>query len=66
MNKKLKNAFLNVLIVTLLCTSVVLIFKNQIREFLTENANDKIITAYKNGKDEVDIPWWQKMFTDNE
>ena len=66
MNKKLKNTFLNVLIVALLCTSVVLIFKNQIREFLTENANDKIITAYKNGKDEVDIPWWQKMFTDNE
>ena len=66
MNKKLKNTFLNVLIVALLCTSVVLIFKNQIREFLTENANDKIITAYKNGKGEVDIPWWQKMFTDNE
>ena len=66
MSKKLKNAFLNMLIVVLLCTSVVLIFKNQIREFLTGNANDKIITAYKNGKDEVDIPWWQKMFTDNE
>ena len=58
--------FLNVLIVVLLCTSVVLIFKNQIREYLTGNANDKIITAYKNGKGEVDIPWWQKMFTDNE
>ena len=66
MNKKFKNAFLNVLIVVLLCTSVVLIFKNQIREYLTGNANDKIITAYKNGKGEVDIPWWQKMFTDNE
>lgn len=66
MNKKLKNTLLNVLIVVLLCTSVVLIFKNQIREYLTGNANDKIITAYKNGKGEVDIPWWQKMFTDNE
>ena len=66
MNKKYKNAFLNVLIVVLLCTSVVLIFKNQIREYLTGNANDKIITAYKNNKGEVDIPWWQKMFTDNE
>ena len=66
MNKKLKNTILNILIVVLLCTSVVLIFKNQIREYLTENANDKIITAYKNGKGEVDIPWWQKMFTDNE
>ena len=66
MNKKLKNTFLNILIVVLLCTSVVLIFKNQIREYLTGNANDKIITAYKNGKGEVDIPWWQKMFTDNE
>ena len=66
MSKKLKNTILNILIVVLLCTSVVLIFKNQIREFLTGNANDKIITAYKNGKDEVDIPWWQKMFTDNE
>ena len=65
MNKKFKNAFLNVLIVVLLCTSVVLIFKNQIREYLTGNANDKIITAYKNNKGEVDIPWWQKMFTDN-
>lgn len=66
MNKKLKNIFLNILIVVLLCTSVVLIFKNQIREYLTGNANDKIITAYKNNKGEVDIPWWQKMFTDNE
>ena len=66
MNKKFKNAFLNVLIVVLLCTSVVLIFKNQIREYLTGNANDKIITAYKNNKGEVEIPWWQKMFTDNE
>ena len=60
------NTFLNILIVVLLCTSVVLIFKNQIREYLTGNANDKIITAYKNNKGEVDIPWWQKMFTDNE
>ena len=66
MNKKLKNTLLNILIVVLLCTSVVLIFKNQIREYLTGNANDKIITAYKNGKGEVDIPWWQKMFTENE
>ena len=66
MNKKLKNTLLNILIVVLLCTSIVLIFKNQIREYLTGNANDKIITAYKNGKGEVDIPWWQKMFTDNE
>lgn len=66
MNKKLKNTLLNILIVVLLCTSVVLIFKNQIREYLTGNANDKIITAYKNNKGEVDIPWWQKMFTDNE
>ena len=66
MNKKLKNPLLNILIVVLLCTSVVLIFKNQIREYLTGNANDKIITAYKNNKGEVDIPWWQKMFTDNE
>lgn len=66
MNKKLKNTLLNILIAVLLCTSVVLIFKNQIREYLTGNANDKIITAYKNNKGEVDIPWWQKMFTDNE
>ena len=66
MNKRIKNTILNILIVVLLCTSVVLIFKNQIREYLTGNANDKIITAYKNGKGEVDIPWWQKMFTDNE
>ena len=66
MNKKVKNTILNILIVVLLCTSVVLIFKNQIREYLTGNANDKIITAYKNGKGEVDIPWWQKIFTDNE
>ena len=66
MNKIFKNTILNILIVVLLCTSVVLIFKNQIREYLTGNANDKIITAYKNGKGEVDIPWWQKMFTDNE
>ena len=66
MNKKFKNTLINIHIVVLLCTSVVLIFKNQIREYLTGNANDKIITAYKNVKGEVYIPWWQKMFTDNE
>lgn len=66
MNKRLKNWILNVIIVLLLCTSAVLIFKNQIREYLTGSANNKIITAYKNGKGEVDIPWWQKMFTENE
>ena len=66
MSKKWKNRLINILIAVLLLTSVALIFKNQIREYLTGNANDKIITAYKNGKGEVDIPWWQKMFTDNE
>ena len=66
MSKKLKNTILNILIVVLLCTSVVLIFKNQIREFLTGNANDKIITAYNYGKGLVDIPWWQKIFSDKE
>lgn len=65
MNKKLKNTIINIAIVILLMTSVVLIFKNQIREYLTGNSNDKIITAYKNNKSSVEIPWWQKMFTDN-
>ena len=65
MSKKWKNRLINILIAVLLLTSVVLIFKNQIREYLTGNANNKIITAYKNGKGEVDIPWWQKLFTDN-
>ena len=66
MNKKLKNTFLNILIVVLLCTSVVLIFKNQIREYFTHDVNDKIITAYRNNQGEVDVPWWKKMFTDND
>ena len=66
MSKKTKNRILNVIIALLLLTSAVLIFKNQIREYLTGNVNDKIITAYKNGKGEVDIPWWQKLFTDNQ
>lgn len=66
MSKKLKNALINVLIVVLLATSLVLIFKNQIRQYLTGNANDKIITAFKNNEGEVNIPWWQKMFTENE
>lgn len=66
MNKKLKNTFLNILIVVLLCTSVVLIFKNQIREYFTNDVNDKIITAYRNNQGEVDVPWWKKMFTDND
>ena len=65
MSKKWKNRLINILIAVLLLTSVVLIFKNQIREYLTGNANNKIITAYKNGKGEVDIPWWQKLFSDN-
>ena len=65
MRKKWKNRLINILIAVLLLTSVVLIFKNQIREYLTGNANNKIITAYKNGKGEVVIPWWQKLFTDN-
>ena len=57
MSKKWKNRLMNILIAVLLLTSVVLIFKNQIREYLTGNANNKIITAYRNGKGEVDIPW---------
>ena len=66
MNKKLKNWLINILIVVLLATSVVLIFKNQIREYFTNNVNDKIITAYRNNQGEVDVPWWKKMFTDND
>ncbi|MGX7111760.1 class A sortase [Gemella cuniculi] len=66
MSKKWKNRLINILIAVLLLTSVVLIFKNQIREYLTGNANNKIITAYRNNKGEVEIPWWQKLFTDNQ
>lgn len=66
MNKKLKNWLINILIVVLLATSVVLIFKNQIREYFTNDVNDKIITAYRNNQGEVDVPWWKKMFTDND
>ena len=66
MNKKLKNWLINILIVVLLATSVVLIFKNQIREYFTNDVNDKIITAYRNNQGEVEVPWWKKMFTDND
>ena len=66
MNKKLKNWLINIFIVVLLATSVVLIFKNQIREYFTNDVNDKIITAYRNNQGEVDVPWWKKMFTDND
>ena len=66
MSKKLKNWLINILIVVLLATSVVLIFKNQIREYFTNDVNDKIITAYRNNQGEVDVPWWKKMFTDND
>ena len=66
MNKKLKNWLINILIVVLLATSVVLIFKNQIREYFTNDVNDKIITAYRNNQGEVDVPWWKKMYTDND
>lgn len=66
MNKKQKNWLINILIVVLLATSVVLIFKNQIREYFTNDVNDKIITAYRNNQGEVDVPWWKKMFTDND
>ena len=66
MNKKLKNWLINILIVVLLATSVVLIFKNQIRKYFTNDVNDKIITAYRNNQGEVDVPWWKKMFTDND
>lgn len=66
MNKKIKNWLINILIVVLLATSVVLIFKNQIREYFTNDVNDKIITAYRNNQGEVDVPWWKKMFTDND
>ena len=64
MSKKAKNIIINILIVVLLATSAVLIFKNQIREFLTANNNDKVITAFKNNEGDVGIPWWQKWFTD--
>ena len=66
MNKKLKNWLINILIVVLLATSVVLIFKNQIREYFTNDINNKIITAYRNNQGEVDVPWWKKMCTDND
>lgn len=66
MSKKMKNALINVLIVLLLMTSVVLIFKNKIREYFTADVNNQIITAYKNNSGEVDVPWWKKLFTDNE
>ena len=66
MNKKLKNWLINILRVVLLATSVVLIFKNQIREYFTNDVNNKIITAYRNNQGEVDVPWWKKMFTDND
>ena len=66
MNKKLKNWLINILIVVLLATSVVLIFKNQIREYFTNDVNNKIITAYRNNQGEVGVPWWKKMFTDND
>ena len=66
MNKKLKNWLINILIVVLLATSVVLIFKNQIREYFTNDINNKIITAYRNNQGEVDVPWWKQMFTDND
>ncbi len=66
MSKKLKNWLINILIVVLLATSVVLIFKNQIREYFTNDVNDKIITAYRNNQGEVEVPWWKKMFTDND
>ncbi|MBF0715994.1 class A sortase [Gemelliphila palaticanis] len=65
MNKKIKNTIINIIIVILLMTSLVLIFKNTIREYLTGNSNDRIITAYRNNQSSVEIPWWQKMFTDN-
>lgn len=65
MSKKLKNIIINILIVILLLASLLLIFKNQIREYLTSQTNDRIITAYKNNEKDVNIPWWQKAFTDN-
>ena len=42
------------------------LFKNQIREYFTNDVNNKIITAYRNNQGEVDVPWWKKMFTDND
>lgn len=63
--RKIKNTVINIIVTLLLLTSVGLIFKNQIRSYLTGTANDKIITAYKNNETDVNIPWWQKMFTEN-
>lgn len=65
MSKKLKNRLINIAIVILLLISLFLLFKNQIREYLTGQSNDKIITAYKNNQSNVKIPWWQKLFTEN-
>ena len=64
MSKRLKNIIINIIIILLLTTSVVLIFKNQIREYLTSWNNNKVITAFRNNQGEVNIPWWQKWFTD--
>ncbi|MBU0278851.1 MULTISPECIES: class A sortase [unclassified Gemella] len=64
-NKRIKIIIINLIIAILLITSLLLIFKNKIREYLTGSINDKIITAYKNNEEEVSVPWWQKAFTDN-
>ena len=50
----------------MLISIILLIFKNQIREYFTNDVNNKIITAYRNNQGEVDVPWWKKMFTDND
>ncbi len=62
---KKKNRIINIIIIILLLLSLILIFKNYIREYFTGDINNKIITAYKNNEDNLKIPWWKKMFTEN-
>lgn len=65
MNKKTKNILINITMAILLVIAILLIFKNNIREYFTGTVNNKIITAYKNNESNVNVPWWQKIFTDN-
>lgn len=61
---KFKNLLRWLVIVILLITSITLIFWNQIRAYMTNQVNDKIITAYQEDKSDVEINWWEKYLSE--
>ncbi|HJE19708.1 MAG TPA: sortase [Aliicoccus persicus] len=47
----------------LIGAAVVLFFWQDIQEYFTDRVNDRIIEAFHNGEENVEIAWWERFIT---